>query len=301
MRATTTASTLSATSHRLPEAPVRSLRGFILALPVLTACSDGGTTSPPPTARTDGPSQSVAVTSAACGDVIVSDLRLENDLVCAGDALTVSATGVRINLHGHTISGNGTGVGIRVNASQDVSIQGGTIQGFLQGLFVASSTGIVIKDNELTQNATAVLLQASSGNTIKANIARRNSVRAFMFRPNLTGVVSTDNDVVDNEIIDNPTGILLISQPGNTFKGNTISGSTVAAIDMTSPPGASGNVIKGNLLTTSAVGIRLAGGWTGNTILGNTLQANSCALQGPTAGNTLQGNAFAGNSTDLCP
>ena len=127
---------------------MRSLRGFILALPVLTACADGGTTSRRQRARTNGPSPSVAVTSAACGDVIVSDLRLENDLVCAGDGLTVSATGVRINLHGHTISGNGTGVGIRVNASQDVSIQDGTIRGFLQGMFVASSTEIVIKNNE---------------------------------------------------------------------------------------------------------------------------------------------------------
>ena len=132
-------------------------------------------------------------------------------------------------------------------------------------------------------------------------MARQNSVRAFMFRPNLTGVVSTDNDVVDNDIIDNPTGILLISQPGNTFKGNTISGSTVAAIDMTSPPGASGNVIKGNLLTTSAVGIRLAGGIDQQRYPWQHPSANSCALQGPTAGNTLQGNTFAGNSANLCP
>ena len=280
---------------------MRTLSGVMLAFCVLSACSGGETTSPSATPSMNASSRSVAVTSAACGDVITSDLRLENDLVCAGDGLTVIGSGMRINLNNHTIRGTGAGVGIRVNASQDVSIQGGVIRGFVQGMFVAASTRIVIKDNEFTQNATAVLFQASSGNTIKANIARRNTVRAFMFRPNLTGVSSTDNDVVDNVLIDNPTGVLLISQPGNTFKGNTISGSTVAAMDLTSPPGASDNIIKGNLLTTSAVGIRLAGGWTGNTIRGNTLEANTCGLQGPNAGNTIQGNTFSRNSTDVCP
>jgi parallel beta-helix repeat protein len=233
--------------------------------------------------------------------VITSDLRLENDLVCAGDGLTVAGSGIRINLNGHTIAGAGVGVGIRVTASQDVTIHGGIVRGFLQGMFVAGSTGIIINNNEFSDNGTAVLLQASSGNTLKANVARQNTLRAFMIRPNTAGVVSTNNDFVDNLLIDNPTGIFVISQPGNTFKGNTISGSTVAAIDMSSPPGASGNMIKGNLLTTSAAGIRFAAGWTGNTVLGNTLLMNTCAFLGPTASNSLQGNTLTANSTDFCP
>ena len=275
----------------------------LLALSLLTACTVGRETTAPALNGKASGGGSLLITSASCGDVITSDLRLENDLACAGDGITVMGSGININLNGHTIAGpgGGVGVGIRVTASQDVSILGGTIRGFVQAIFVGGSTGIVIKDNEFTLNATAVLLQASSGNTIKANFAHDNSARAFMLRPNTAGVVSTNNDVVDNLLVDNPTGIFLISQPGNTFKGNTISGSTVAAIDLTSPPGATGNVIKGNLLTTSAVGIKFAAGWTGNTVLGNTLQANACAFQGPTGDNTLQGNTLTANSTDFCP
>ncbi len=124
-----------------------------------------------------------------------------------------------------------------------------------------------------------------------------------MLRPNLTGsVVSTDNAVKDNVLIDNPTGIYLIRQPGNVFKGNSISGSTIAAIDLDPAPlGASGNVFKGNLLETSAVGIRFGAGWTGNTVLGNTVQTNVCAFKGPSSGNTFQGNTLTGNTTDFCP
>jgi parallel beta-helix repeat protein len=239
--------------------------------------------------------------AVACGAVVTTDLTLESDLSCPGSGFTVSGSGIRINLNGHTVAGAGVGMGILVTGSQGVSIYGGTIRGFLQGIFVNASSGVVIKDNQFTENGTAVLFQASSGNTIKGNLARENLLRAFMIRPNLAGdILSTNNDVVENVLIDNPTGIFLIRQPGNTFKGNTISGSSVAAIDL-GFGGASGNLIKGNLFTTSGAGIRFGEGWTDNTILGNTFLTNVCAIQGPSAGNTLQGNILAANTTDYCP
>jgi len=272
----------------------------VFTLFLFAACGTRQDATSPP-AFDHATSQRVLVTSASCGDVVASDLRLENDVTCTGDGLTVSGTGIRIDLNGHTIAGSGTGVGIRVNASQDVTISGGTIRGFLQGIFLAASTGVVIKDNELTANATGVLLQASSGNIIKANVARQNSARAFMLRANTAGVVSTQNDIVDNLLIDNPTGIFLISQPGNMVKGNTISGATVAAIDMSFAPGASGNVIKENLLISGFAGIKLAVGWTDNEFIGNTLQANTCGLLGPAASNTFKDNVFVGNTTNICP
>ena len=279
---------------------MRTTSGFLLAMFLLTACGTGGDTTSPSAIET-APSRTALITTASCGDVIVSDLRLQNDVTCIGDALSITGSGIRINLNGHTISGSGTGVGIRVSSSQDLMIHGGTIRGFLQGMLVAGSTGIVIKDNEFTENATAVLFQASSGGSIRTNVARQNSVRAFMLRPNLSGVPSTANDITDNILIDNPTGIYLISQPGNTIKANAISGSTVAALDMSLAPGATGNVIKDNLLTGSLVGIKLGAGWTANDFIGNTLQANTCGLQGTTAANTFKANVFAGNGADICP
>ena len=75
---------------------------------------------------------------------------------------------------------------------------------------------------------TAVLLEASSSNPLKSKLVRQNSIWGFMLRPNLTcSVLSTDNDVKDNVLINNPTGIFVISQPGNTFKGNTISATPI--------------------------------------------------------------------------
>jgi parallel beta-helix repeat protein len=231
---------------------------------------------------------------------VTTDLRLEDDLNCPAGALTVTGTGVTINLNGHTIAGAGVGNGITVTAADGVAIYGGTISGFFVGTFVNVSTGVVIKEVEYTGNVTAVLLQGSSGNTLKSIIARQNTTRAFMIRPTLTEIPSTDNDVVENQLVDNPTGIFLIRQPGNTIKGNTISGASIAAIDL-GFGGASGNIIKGNLLTSSGAGIRFGAGWTDNTILGNNFVANVCAIQGPFGGNILQGNVLSGNTTDFCP
>jgi len=276
----------------------------LFTLSVLAACNvSRDTTAPSARERTTAEAGRAVRVEASCGLTVVDDLRLENDLTCAGDGLTVTGTGIKINLNGHTISGPGsTNLGIRVLSSQDVTIHGGTIRGFLRGINVVNSAGIVIKDNEIMLNATGVLLEGSSGNAIKANVARLNSARAFMLRPNLAGEVSTNNDVVDNVLIDNPTGIYLIRQPGNTFTGNTISGSTVAAIDLDPAPlGASGNVFKGNLLMASGAGIRFSAGWTGNTVLGNAIQSNVCAFKGPVSGNTLQGNTLIANATDFCP
>jgi parallel beta-helix repeat protein len=278
--------------------------GAIIAGLAQGCARDGAPTSAgapaSPAAVRDVDPAGVPQVAVACGATVTADVRLEHDLDCPGNGFTVSGTGIRINLNGHTMAGAGVGNGITINASSDVSILGGTIRGFVVGIFVNVTTGLELKDTGLTGNGTAVLLQGSSGNTLKALHAWQNTLRAFMVRPTLTGILSTNNDFTDNQLIDNPTGIYLIRQPGNVIKGNTISGASVAAIDLF-PGGASGNVVKGNLLTASAVGIRFTDGWTGNTVLENTLDANGCAIQGPTAGNTLLGNTFSANTVDYCP
>jgi parallel beta-helix repeat protein len=242
----------------------------------------------------------MSITAAiACGDQITTDLTVENDLTCAGDALVVMADGITLNLNGHTITGDGSGIGIELRGRTDVTIKGGTVRNFLTGIFVNTSTGVVIKDNGFTQNREGVFFAGSSGNVVKGNVAWQNLLRGIMVRPTGTGVQSTDNEFVDNVLTDNPSGILVFGQPGNTYKGNTISGSTVGALDLTGG-GATGNLFKENLLTGSAAGIKFGPGYTGNQFIGNSLVANTCGLQGTTASNTFKDNVFSGNTSDVC-
>jgi len=120
-----------------------------------------------------------------------------------------------------------------------------------------------------------------------------------MIRPSGSGALSTDNDIKDNILTDNASGILVFGQPGNSFKSNTITGSRTAALDLL--VGASGNEFKDNLLASSAVAIRFSTGWSGNVFKDNTIQQNTCGTQGPGTANTFIGNTFTGNVTDICP
>ena len=234
-----------------------------------------------------------------CGATIVADLKLDSDLSCSGDGLFVGADGVKINLNGHTIAGSGVGVGITVRARRDVVIHGGTITDFVTGIFVSNSSEVVVKENRLTRNREAVFLIASSGNVVKGNIAWQNLLRGIMIRPNASGVVSTQNLVIENTHTANPSGILLFAQPGNIIKENLIAESSVAGIDLTGG-GASGNVMKENILTANAAGIKFGPGWTGNRIIENSIQMNTCGVQGATTGNTFKENVFSANDSDSC-
>ena len=258
-----------------------------------TACTSDPTGAPPRAAPPVGaPERSdVKATIIACGATLLTDLRLESDLACPGDAIFVGADDISIDLNGHTISGAGAGVGITVRSRQHVTIRGGLVRGFATGIFVTSSTDIVISHNALTQNREAIFLAGSSSNMIKNNIAWENQLRGVMIRPTGSGALSTDNFVVENVLVDNPSGILLFGQPGNTLTANRISGSSVAALDLTGG-GASGNVVRGNRLSEGAAGIKFGPGWIGNDFFGNTIAGNACGTLGNSTGNTLQGNNF---------
>jgi len=234
-----------------------------------------------------------------CGMTILSNVKLDQDLTCDGDGLIVGADGITIDLNGHSISGGEVGVGITVRARRGVAIHGGTVRRFVTGVFLAGSTGVVVKANRFTENREAVFLSGSSQNVVKENVAWQNQSRGIMIRPNASGLISTQNLVVENTLTDNPVGILLFGQPGNILKENVIAGSAVAGVHLTGG-GASGNLLKENLVTSSAAGIRFELGWTKNTVVENMLQANTCGIEGTTVGNTFKENVFTANASDLC-
>jgi parallel beta-helix repeat protein len=252
-----------------------------------------------PAAPVDAATNIVQLTTVSCGATIVTDLKLDNDLTCTGDAMTIGADDLKINLNGHTIAGAGAGNGITVRTRHDIMIHGGTIRGFVSGLFVAQSTKIDIKEMALTQNREAVFFNGTTGSTVKGNVIWANQQRGVMLRPTAGGLVSTDNQVSGNLIMDNPTGILVFGQPGNTLKDNTITGSSLAGIDFLDA-GSTGNVVKENQLSSNAAAIRLSAGWTGNTFAENWIQLNTCGFKGSTTGNSLLENVFAGNATNFC-
>jgi len=235
-----------------------------------------------------------------CGATITTDLKLEQDLSCAGNGLTVGADGIKLHLNGYTISGSGSGVGITVIGRTGVSISGGTVRNFTTGVLVMNSTTVVIKDNRIVDNGgDGVDLQAGSvGNTVKENYFEGNLARGIMLRGNTSA-----NQIKENTFTGNRVGILVFGTSGATVKENTLSSNLLAAIRVNVI--ATGNLLAENIAISNPAGIEFlitpTGSSTGNTLRENTLALNTCGLKGPLAGNTLTENVFQGNTADTCP
>lgn len=247
---------------------------------------------------------STATADDLCGATVVANLTLNHDLTCAGNGLTVGADGIIIDLNGHTIAGAGAGAGITAAGRTGVVITGGTIRNFLIGVQLAASTGTTIKQIRVSGNRDGIFLIGSSGNIIRENTAWQNSRVGVMLRPGAI-LNSTQNLVIENTLLDNTNGVILVETPtGNVFKENIISGSSNAGIALNG--GVSANLIKENTLGENAAGVLFNVGSTGllpnaNTLAENIITANTCGLKGPAAGNTLRENLFQGNAVDACP
>lgn len=243
-------------------------------------------------------SVSSVTAQALCGATILEDFRLDHDLACAGDAFTVGADDIKIDLNGHALTGDGTGTGIIVTGRTGVSIQGGTIGNFAVGVRLNTSTDIVIRQMEFAGDREGVDMQAGSiGNTIKDSAFHDSAVRAIMLRGDVL-----DNDIRNNVFTDNRIGILVFAGDDNRIRGNRVSGSSLAGFRINVFAG--GNLFRENVVSSGAAGIEFlvtpTGSATGNDFRENRIQTNTCGILGPTAGNTFRDNSFQGNSADTC-
>lgn len=76
-----------------------------------------------------------------CGDTITVDTRLDSDLTdCPGTGIAIGAEGITLDLNGHRVEGHSDEytIGIDNRAGHDgVTIENGTVRGFVEGVVVA--------------------------------------------------------------------------------------------------------------------------------------------------------------------
>jgi nitrous oxidase accessory protein NosD len=234
-----------------------------------------------------------------CGTTVVTDLTLDHDLVCTGNALVAGADGVRIDLAGHTITGSGSGAGVLIVGRQGVWVTGGQIENFTAGVLVNNSSGVVVKHMTFTGNGEGIDLQAGArGTTIKESAFYNNRARGVMMRTN-----SLNNIVKENSFAGNNLGVALNGTVGATVKENVILSGRAAGVRVNVP--ASRNLVAENTIDGNPSGIDfpLTGtAWaTNNAFKENRISNNACGIKGPTDGNLVSENIFTLNGSDICP
>lgn len=215
-----------------------------------------------------------------CGDIIRTDLTLTSNLNCTGTALRVfgplpGAPNITIDLNGHDITGDGTGMGILI-VDGEVTLKGrGRISNFEAGVSLVTAVDVVIYDLTIENNMTAIALLRSGGVRIFDNTIRAGANGQF--------------------------GVILSVVAHTALYRNTISGFQQVGVVIPSgdPPSDIFPVISENVIRGNQTGISIRGLDSDSIIRGNLIvdnQLNGIEI-GPIfeAGCTIQENQILRN------
>jgi parallel beta-helix repeat protein len=235
-------------------------------------------------------------THVRCGDVVTQDTTLDSDLVdCPGNGVVIGASGITVDLGGHTVDGTpeSGGKGIDDSAGHDeVTVRNGTVRDFFRGVDLRGTDRSLI--SRLTFASTsAVNLEEADGNVITRNNIAGNGVTVF---------VGSSHNVIEGNSISGPgTGIQLwggLTGPaevrGTRIERNRLTGNAVGlliylgAIETV----ASGNEVSGN----SDLGVAVAG--TSTLLERNTVSGNGQGIHVSGQHTRLLRNRVTGNDGD---
>jgi len=187
---------------------------------------------------------------------------------------------------GATIDGGGTGTVVTLSAS------GATVEGFTirhsgatagdAGVLVTSVSGCTVKSNTVTNNANGIALVMASGNFVTSNAVSANAFYGIA----LAGALNNTIDL--NAVIGNGLDAIALDN-ASAVGGDTTTGST-------------GNLIKGNTISSSRDGIFLGENCDNNQVTGGNALTNIASI-GVNAwrsdGHTITGNAIHGAATGV--
>ena len=117
-----------------------------------------------------------------CGDTLTSNTRLHDDLMCSGTTLTIRADAITLDCRGHTLTGDGTGVGVSLDSVTGVTIKNCTATGFEDGFLLRLANGNTLERNTARDNTGDGFRLCRSDNiTLKKNTASDNALSGFSF------------------------------------------------------------------------------------------------------------------------
>ncbi len=238
-------------------------------------------------------------TAPTCGQVVTVSIVLTADLTdCGGDGLVVGAGGITIDLDGHVVDGTGLAAGIRVDGHDRVTVTGGSVREFDQGVALGSGTsGAIVHAMELRMNELAGVSltnadDAAGGSTVRHTMTTANGVgilveagtqRAHVHHNTVTGntgqgihvLASGDNTIEDNTLSgSSDAGVELVGSVGNRLLRNSVSQAADTAVIVSE--GSHQTVLEDNTLTDSEGGVAIELS-DGARVVGNTVHNMSDA------------------------
>jgi parallel beta-helix repeat protein len=198
-------------------------------------------------------------TVLSCGDTVTQDTVLANDVTgCTGNGLIITASGITLDLAGHTISGaTAAGTGLSIQRADNVTVLNGTVTGFGLGVYYRG-TNVTLSKVSVNRNGGGIFLNfGTSSNRFLSGSISQNSGTGVAIEGSAFAVLIRDSKISRN----GGSGVVAASgADGGRYEDNRISGNTGYGIyinDATS--WVTGNDVDDN----GASGIRVREGFQG--------------------------------------
>lgn len=225
----------------------------------------------------------------ACGETIMDDTVLSEDLACDADtdyAIVIGASNITLDLGGHTISGYSPRTGVFATGQDGITIRNGTIDGFEKGVFIIDS------DQATMENLTIKNLDISDPNHLilgitildSQDVIVRDSLFEFLVVAHKEAVEIYESTVgVDNiEVRGGGAGVNFsfagdcdpVNRPSNgTVRNSRFSNIEIAGIEVACSSYA---LIEGNVFSAEpAVGIGIqSDAWSPGDVTGLIINNN---------------------------
>lgn len=176
-------------------------------------------------------------------------------------AITVSASGVSLDLNGHQIKGPGgkQGIGIRIAGARGVSVRNGAIADSAFGVIVENSSNVMLTDLRIRGLALPVVTAPPEIGVMIVNsrnvVVQGNGIHNVGLGIFVRGGMSSGNRVAGNTVSTSANGVFGICyNPADSGTG-----------------GPRGDVIQNNLITGFDVSIQVSAGSAANVFRDNTL------------------------------
>lgn len=137
-----------------------------------------------------------------CGDTITQSTTLDSDIIdCAdprGRAIRIGASGITLDLGGHTVDGTGVGFGITAGGDfSNVTVRGGHVREFgITGIHLVGESDNVVRDVTVTDNFRGVSVSHLRA-VVEGVTATRNAVGINF--GNVTDAVVRRNIAFENQ------------------------------------------------------------------------------------------------------
>ncbi len=225
-----------------------------------------------------------------CGDTMMSDTTLTQNLTCTGAGITIGANDVTLDCAGHSLTGDTTGFGISLSSRSNVTIKNCNVTNFNYGASLVTSTNNTFADNMINGNSHSGfrIISNSDNNTLINNIVSYNTYNGIgvdqssnntyinnTLNSNTNGIsigASSDNTIINNTANNNAVGIDIESNSNNNIiTNNTANNNTAEGINLLR---SINNSITGNIANSNGYGIELSSDSNNNTVANNTAYNN---------------------------